>query len=91
MPRFARLVLAVFALSGCAGLSSSIEPKTDSTFLVLGDEATVEVTTRWDGLDPYPEAVKYCAQYGRSARFRAIDQRHTTFDCLATTQAAPEN
>ena len=78
-----RLALALSLAALLAGCKPLKPAPLEDTLMVRGDENSVEVTARYDGLDPYPAAVGYCQARGLIARYRSVNNRRTTFDCVA--------
>jgi hypothetical protein len=76
------VALGALGLGGCGALRHAA-PAEAATLEIRGDAESVSITSRWDGIDPYPAAVRYCRDLGRVAKFRNSDGRRTTFDCIA--------
>jgi hypothetical protein len=81
--------LTLLALAGSAGGCAGMQALggDDSSVQVHGDQNSVTVDTRWDGLDPYPAAERHCAGFGRTAKFRETNPHRTIFDCVAEPPA----
>jgi hypothetical protein len=76
------LVVATLALSGCTGRSDANIYHSLGGQRIVGNENSVIISNVWNELDAFPLAEQHCKKYGRSARYKSVDDFKPAFDCV---------
>jgi hypothetical protein len=78
------------ALSGCVTTEGATNPSLEHPNLygccfgqgIVGNKNSVIVSNVWNEMDAFALADKWCAKYGRSARFSYSGGYRAGYDCL---------
>jgi hypothetical protein len=84
MKKFAIIAACAAALCGCQSTSLEHPNLYGSPFgqHVVGNKNSVIISNIWNEMDAFALADKWCAQYGRTARFSYGAGYRAGYDCL---------